>query len=159
MVDAEPMSESEPMITDSDDQMGESGGSGNSNSQIDETVTPQDSFESDVSTELTKKLLSDLEVRLKEEKREQSLVEVLKPVSAPLYDSIGKGLVYNCRDKHWACVEISSYKKCRQNYSWNKSNNIPAECYPFAALESSFDCATVQQEKIDSVGDTNFCSE
>jgi hypothetical protein len=122
-----------------------------------EEIIDDQVVQSDLSTDITKQLLKDLEVKLKEEKKELQLVEVLKPVTAPSYETIGRGLVYNCKGGHWACIENEGYKECRQNYSWNKSKNIPSECYPFAVLDNELDCAAVQQEKIDAVSDTNFC--
>jgi hypothetical protein len=123
----------------------------------DKLIFHESIVESDISTDITKKLLQDLEVKLKEEKKELQLVEVLKPVTAPSYETIGKGLVYNCKDGHWACIEGEGYKQCRQHYSWNKSQSVPSECYPFAVLDNDLDCAAVQQEKIDAVSDTKFC--
>lgn len=125
--------------------------------KVDESVTTSIDISEDSATDLTKKLLSDLENRLKDEKAKQNEVEVLKPVSAPSYEVRGAGLVYNCSGKHWACIEPKAYDICRQNYSWNSKNKLPIECYPFADVEDNFDCATVQQEKIDSIADTSFC--
>ena len=125
--------------------------------KIDDTISVPEDGANDKMTDLTEKLLGGLEERLKEEKREQDLVEVLKAVSAPSYEARGPSLVYNCSGQHWACVEPKFYKECRQNYSWNKKNNLPIECYPFAEMDDNFDCATVQQEKIDTIGKTNFC--
>ena len=106
---------------------------------------------------MTKKLLENLQVKLKEERGEQKLVEQIRPIGAPSYESPGSGLVYNCKGGHWACIDSDEYKKCRQNYSWNKSEVIPIECYPMAFLETDFDCGTVQQEKVNSVPDLKFC--
>ena len=125
--------------------------------QVDNSVTTLGGDDLDPTTDIASKILSDLEDRIKAEKREQELVQVLKPVSAPAYEAVGPSLVYNCTEQHWACVEPNAYKECRQNYSWNSKNGLPIECYPFASIDDNFDCATVQQEKIDSVGDTSFC--
>lgn len=122
-----------------------------------EEIIPQKELQPDASTEITKKLLQDLEVRLKEEKKVQKTMSVVKPTPAPSYEIAGLGLVYNCKDGHWACIEREEYGKCRQNYSWNKNEGIPLECYPVAFLKTEYDCAMVQQEKIDSVSDTDFC--
>ena len=125
--------------------------------QMPEEIIPQQELQPDASTEITKKLLKDLEVRLKEEKKVQKTLSVVKPTAAPSYEITGLGLVYNCKDGHWACIEQEEYSKCRQNYSWNKNEGIPLECYPVAFLKTEYDCAMVQQEKIDSVSDTGFC--
>lgn len=122
-----------------------------------EEIIPQKELQPDISSEITKKLLEDLEVKLKEEKVIQKKITVTKPTDAPSYEIVGRGLVYNCRDKHWACIEQDQYKTCRENYSWNQTENIPLECYPVAFLETEYDCAVVQQEKIDSVSSTDFC--
>jgi len=124
-----------------------------------EEIIPQKELQPDISSEITKKLLQDLEVRLKEEKLVQKTMSVVKPTTAPSYEIAGRGLSYNCRDKHWACIEQEEYNKCRQNFSWNKNEGIPLECYPVAFLKTEYDCAMVQQEKIDSVSETDFCEE
>tara|TARA_Y100000768_G_C23990775_1_gene692628 strand:+ start:1361 stop:3058 length:1698 start_codon:yes stop_codon:yes gene_type:complete len=122
-----------------------------------EQILPQDVIEPPASNEITKQLLKDLEVKLKEERREQEILEDVKPTSAPSYDNIGKGLVYNCIDEHWACVNDESFKQCRGNYSWNRQQEVDTECYPYAQLGNEIDCATVQQEKIDTISATTFC--
>jgi hypothetical protein len=162
----EPIPESEPEPSIESDNMGESTGStdtdsaGNlsSDQQVDNSVNNPDTEMGDSTTDITKKLLQDLEKRLQEEKKQQKLVEVLKPVAAPSYEAVGPSLVYNCSGQHWACIEPKAYTECRQNYSWNKKNGLPVECYPFGELDDNFDCATAQQEKIDRIGDTSFCN-
>ena len=126
--------------------------------KVDTTVSNELNSGSD-GDDLTRKLLKELESKIADEKEQQRLVEIVNPVSAPSYDNIGRGLVYNCKGKHWACVEVKTFDQCRQNYSWNKQSRVSIECYPFAQLDSEFDCTTIQQEKIDSVGDTSFCGE
>lgn len=122
-----------------------------------EEIVPQEIVDPALSSDMTKKLLENLQVKLKKERVEQKLVEQIRPVGAPSYDSPGSGLVYNCRGGHWACIDADEYRKCRQNFSWNKSETIPIECYPMAFLETDFDCGTVQQEKVNSVPDLSFC--
>lgn len=128
-------------------------------STLPEEILPQEIVEPELSSDMTRDLLKNLEVKLKEEKKEQAVVEALRPMSAPSYESPGRGLVYNCKGGHWACIDQDEYTKCRQNYSWNKSESIPIECYPLAFLENDYDCATVQQEKVDSVPDLGFCGK
>lgn len=123
-----------------------------------EQILPQDVIEPPATNEITKQLLQDLEVKLKEERREQEILEDVRPTSAPSYDNIGKGLVYNCIDEHWACVNDETYKQCRGNYNWNRQQEVDTECYPYAQLGNEIDCATVQQEKIDTISETNFCN-
>lgn len=125
--------------------------------QIDDSVIDPTGLTGDATTDITKKLLSDLEGRLKAQKKQQELIKVLKPVAAPSYEAIGAALVYNCTGQHWACIGPKAYQECRQNYSWNKEKRIPLECYPFAEMDDNFDCASVQQEKINTIGDTSFC--
>lgn len=122
-----------------------------------EEIVPQEIVDPELSSDITKKLLENLQVKLKEERVEQKLVEQIRPIGAPSYESAGRGLVYNCSGGHWACIDSGEYQKCRQNYSWNKSESIPMECYPMALLENDFDCGTVQQEKVNSVPDLSFC--
>ena len=151
--------------TNSEESSEETSSIDNSTSRMDDTSS-SNAFDSlgmtevsqpEVSTDITQKLLEDLEVKLKEEQKEIEMLEVAKPVGQPTYESIGRGLVYNCADGHWACIDVKGYQQCRENYSWNKTRRIPIECYPFAILDNDLDCASVQQEKIDGVSKTNFC--
>ena len=125
---------------------------------IDDSLADPNSEIQDSSGDITKKLLRDLEKRIEEDQKEQKVIEVLKPVAAPSYEVQGPSLIYNCSGQHWACIDPKSYKKCKQNYSWNKKNALPIECYPYADVNDNFDCATIQQQKIDSVADTSFCN-
>jgi hypothetical protein len=162
-VEAEPTPEPEPLVPEAETEQAPGNSVGGIEgleeevSGNEEEIIPQENIKTNISTDITRKLLKDLEVRLKAEKRVQQTIEVLKPITAPSYETVGKGLVYNCSGKHWACIEANEYKKCRQNYSWNRSESIPIECYPVAFLETEFDCVTVQQEKIDSISETSFC--
>lgn len=125
---------------------------------VSEEVIAQEVITPDASNDVTKKLLENLEVKLREEKAIQQSVDTIKPTSAPSYEAPGSGLVYNCSGGHWACIDLEEYQKCRDNYAWKKSESQKIECYPTAFLKTDFDCATLQQEKVNAVPDLNFCS-
>ena len=38
------------------------------------------------------------------------------------YKRLGRGLVYNCRSKFWACLNKKEYLNCRGNLKWSKLN-------------------------------------
>ena len=50
----------------------------------------------------------DLISKMKDKITEQK--EYIKP---PSYERVGRGLVYNCAGKHWACVNKRSYFSCK----------------------------------------------
>lgn len=84
---------------------------------------------------------------------------VTKYVAPPDYDYRGRGLVYNCQGKHWACVDAPSYKTCEDNSSSTKYLNKPAECYPFNVYETARGCEITQNRMVSSSAKTNFCNE
>lgn len=117
----------------------------------------EDILNSDVSDAITNEILKGIEKKAKKVK-EKKLLDVRKPTDAPSYDSLGENLVYNCKDKHWACVNSSAYAQCRENYSWNKKQKIKLDCYPDKILDNESDCASLQQQNIDEIEDTDFCN-
>ena len=76
----------------------------------------------------------------------------------PAYDQEGRGLVYNCKDKHWACVDKASYLNCNKNMKWNKSHRKPAECSVLNVYVSEDDCALVQKFNVTTAVATPFCN-
>ncbi len=77
--------------------------------------------------------------------------------SPPNYQRLGRGLIYNCDGKHWACVDKFSYFQCRENQVWNERHQRPHECVTRSVYASSKDCTTVQKHYINTVADTDFC--
>jgi hypothetical protein len=107
---------------------------------------------------ITDSILRSLEGKIKENKKVQVLKRAVKPTSAPEYDVVGRGLIYNCSGKHWACIDSVSFNKCSENFSWNTQSGNSIECYPTELYESVEDCAVIQQFKIDNIARTDFCN-
>ncbi|MAE57871.1 MAG: hypothetical protein CME69_03260 [Halobacteriovorax sp.] len=84
------------------------------------------------------------------EKKENPVQEV-DYVEAPDYEKFGRGLVYNCKEGHWACVDKESWFQCRQNDYWTKQNNKPKECVISDVYSSISDCRVMQLENINKV--------
>lgn len=80
-------------------------------------------------------------------------------VAPPSYERSGRGLVYNCSKKHWACVDKFSYLTCRENASWSKENEKSPECMTKNVYSSVEDCHTIQRHFIESSEATTFCTE
>ena len=78
-------------------------------------------------------------------------------VAPPKYDQIGRGLVYNCAGKHWACVDKVAYFQCKDNYLHDSSEKKTIECYPSDVYASYDDCKTVQIHHINMVKEIDFC--
>jgi hypothetical protein len=78
-------------------------------------------------------------------------------VDPPSYDLIGRGLVYNCKNKHWACVNKLTYVSCNKNMKWNKLNGYPAECAIINVYSSIDDCAILQNHNTSTGQHTPFC--
>lgn len=137
-----------------------------SNPTSDDSIYGEDSSVGDVSSpdlgigtssdDLTDQILQDLEKQAGpvEEKK-----TVTKYVAPPDYDYIGRGLVYNCKGRHWACVDAPSYKVCEDNASSTKFLGKPVECYPFNVYETTRGCEITQNRMVSSNAKTKFCNE
>mgnify|MGYP005689501129 FL=1 len=96
------------------------------------------------------------------EKQETSMAskivdDVAVETAPPPYDQLGRGLVYNCKDKYWACVDKPAYVTCNKNMKWNKSKGNSAECVVQAIYGSDDDCAKVQKYNVSTSQATTFC--
>jgi|GEM_PF-789036 len=80
-------------------------------------------------------------------------------VAPPTYEELGRGLVYNCKERHWACLDRDAYFKCRDNMTWNKNNTKPKECVAINVYATNDDCQTIQSHNINTREKTDFCSE
>lgn len=105
---------------------------------------------------LTEKILSDLEQQTKKNEVKRDKKDYVAP---PDYEYIGRGLVYNCTGKHWACVDAPSYRICEENSASNKHLKKPVECYPFNVYQSQKGCESMQNRMVSSSAKTSFCSE
>ena len=107
--------------------------------------------------DLTDKILEDLEKQALD--KEKSAPKKRDYVAPPDYEYAGRGLVYNCVGKHWACVDAPSYKTCEQNSEGNKALNKKVECYPFNVYEKMKNCQAAQLMMTSSNAKTGFCNE
>lgn len=105
---------------------------------------------------LTDQILEDLEKQAKDTQQPEQKKEYVAP---PDYEYRGRGLVYNCSGKHWACVDAPSYKTCEDNASSVKYLNKKTECHPFNVYETPKGCEGVQNRMVSSSAKTAFCAE
>lgn len=112
----------------------------------------------DSGSAISEEVLKDLEEKVKSQEEIQNTVKLMQPVAPPDYEEIGRGLVYNCVGKHWACVDDSSYQTCVQNNQWNTQNNLKVQCYAYEVYNEEADCSQMQQYQIDSIAPTDFCN-
>ena len=106
------------------------------------------------SGDLTEKILQDLENQTKN-KVSETPAEYVAP---PDYEYTGRGLVYNCKALHWACIDGPSYKTCEDNFNFQKSKNAKPECYPFNVYETTRGCANMQNRMVSAGSKTEFCN-
>lgn len=85
------------------------------------------------------------------------IVEEDVQTAPPAFDVLGRGLVYNCKDKFWACIDKPSYVTCNKNMKWNKSKGNPAECVIQNVYSSDEDCIKVQKYNVSANQPTTFC--
>ena len=116
-----------------------------------------DSVDGDVAiddTTTTDKILDDLEKQVKKEQPREVKKEYVSP---PDYEYKGRGLVYNCAGKHWACVDAPSYKSCEDNHSSVTFLRKTVECYPFNVYQTPKGCEAMQNRVVSTNAKTNFC--
>lgn len=93
----------------------------------------------------------------KETSMASKIVEVATETPAPAYDQVGRGLVYNCKDKYWACVDKPAYLLCNRNMKWNDSKGNAKECVVQNIYNTDEDCAKVQKYNVTMSIATSFC--
>ena len=107
--------------------------------------------------ETGKVLLSEDTTTHQAPKLEDKIVADDNYTAPPAYDQLGRGLVYNCKDKYWACVEKASYVICNKNMKWNQSHNKPTECSVQNVYNSTEDCSAIQKFNVSTNKETGFC--
>lgn len=86
--------------------------------------------------------------------------EEIKPaekVDLPDYTVKGRGLVYNCTGKHWACIDRAGYLACREHMKWSEENKKSLECVVKNVYTSEDDCGVVQLHYVNTNEPTDFC--
>jgi hypothetical protein len=78
-------------------------------------------------------------------------------IPPPAYDQLGRGLVYNCKEKFWACLDRTAYVTCNKNMKWNDSHGKAAECVVQNVYNSEEDCSTIQKYNVSTNKSTDFC--
>ena len=127
-------------------------------SNVNVTDQPIDSMLSDLDKSIApeKKGLNALGEAL-EQMMPETLEENIGMPEPPDYLLIGRGLVYNCVGKHWACVDKKSYFKCAKNLKESqKRGKVPA-CAVVAVYTSDDDCQVIQTYNVNTSQPVEFC--
>ncbi len=93
-----------------------------------------------------------------EDSMASKIVENATETPPPVYDHLGRGLVYNCKDKFWACLDKPAYVMCNKNMKWNKSQGNAAECVVQDIYSSDEDCSKIQKYNVTMSVSTAFCN-
>ena len=141
----EPVTEEEPAVVDVPPVKTPTDVSADS---VDGQVTSTDE------SSMTDKILEDLEKQVKKDQPKEVKKEYVTP---PDYEYKGRGLVYNCAGKHWACVDGPSYKTCENNFSSTSYQKKNIECYPFNVYDTTKSCQMMQNRVVSSNAKTDFC--
>ncbi len=123
-------------------------------SQNKETLDPEGNKMSQ--TDFTEDILRDLEKKISQDQN-QNIIQVDQYVAPPDYENSGRGLVYNCVGKHWACIDAPSFKVCQKNYSYNIKKSSKRECYPDSIYENEKGCIFIQKRKTSSGKKLDYC--
>ncbi len=148
----EPPVETSPPVVEETPQVVESAETPASTDSIDGSDAPATPGDEN----LTDKILQDLEKQAKTTKAPEQKKDYVAP---PDYEYKGRGLVYNCIGKHWACVDAPSYKTCEDNFSSVQYLKKKTECYSFNVYETAKGCDMMQNRMVSSSAKTNFCNE
>lgn len=107
----------------------------------------------------TSKVTNDKEniPKKKEVKLEDKIVvdDVYTP--PPAYDQLGRGLVYNCKERYWACVDKAAYVACNKNMRWNTGKGKSSECVVQNVYNTDEDCGIIQKYNVSTSKETSFC--
>jgi cytoskeletal protein RodZ len=124
------------------------------NNSVEEIKIPSQETKSAavIAMEETKKMSNDSLANMT-----SKIAEDIPEAPAPSYDQVGRGLVYNCKDKYWACLDKPAFLNCNKNMKWNKSKGNPAECVVQDIYNSDEDCAKIQKYNVSSNTTTGFC--
>ncbi|MFN8369129.1 MAG: hypothetical protein U0T83_00730 [Bacteriovoracaceae bacterium] len=96
-------------------------------------------------------------VKTKMDNTEVAETEKIRFERAPNYEVLGRGLVYNCEGKHWACIDKEGFARCEMNKKWHESKASKPSCVPFEVYENEADCGKAQQSKVNEAIKTDFC--
>jgi hypothetical protein len=75
----------------------------------------------------------------------------------PSYEEFGRGLVYNCKESHWSCVNRLAYVACNKNTQWSRGAGKAPECVVQNIYKSDDDCSKMQRYYVANNKDTSFC--
>ncbi len=93
----------------------------------------------------------------KENKMTSKIVDEIVETPPPNYEQTGRGLVYNCKDKFWACVDKPAYITCNKNMKYNQKNGKSLECSTVAIYANDEDCEKIQKYNVSVNQPTTFC--
>lgn len=154
-------SEVEPMISQQEEaptnaEMMKPGPAVEQDSSMQKVTLDQETLEESNSIEVSETLKPDSSSSLGDQMAEMVKDEV-QYVEPPDYTRVGRGLVYNCKGGHWACVEREAYFQCRDNMLWNDENKKASECATHNVYASEEDCKTIHIHYVNTSQSTDFC--
>lgn len=85
--------------------------------------------------------------------------EEKEQVDPPNYNLLGRGLVYNCEEKFWACVSKVSYFQCGGHEQWSQKFSKNPKCVTRNVYASIEDCEIVQAYYVDHNESVDFCTK
>ena len=77
----------------------------------------------------------------------------------PGYLQEGRGLVYNCQKRHWACIDRASYFRCAQNQKSLQSAGKSPSCVVKDIYYSHTHCIRGQMQKIHQKAVAEECGD
>jgi hypothetical protein len=78
-------------------------------------------------------------------------------VVQPDYLEAGRGLIYNCAGKHWACVNKDNYVQCHKNQQWTTKMGKTKECVTVNVYASNEDCQIIHIHNVNTHAKPGNC--
>ena len=95
--------------------------------------------------------ISDLNEKINESFKKKQTIEID-------YESLGRGLAYNCQDGHWVCLNKKEYLNCRESLKWANRLGNERSCVPQEVYASVEDCQIMQIHNINISAPSKFCN-
>lgn len=124
--------------------------------EIEAAMGQQDDMSKEIDT-----LVDTVEEKKKDpvDKMKQMLGAKTDYIAPPSFERSGRGLVYNCAGKHWACVDKLSYFQCRGNEVWSLQNKKNPDCSIKNVYATDRDCEAIQAYYVKFNEPTGFCQD
>lgn len=70
----------------------------------------------------------------------------------------GSHLIYDCKQKHWVCVDKDGVELCNKLRGWAKNiDKMSLKCTVIKSFQADSECISAQKRKVEELIPTTFC--